>query len=137
MRSDANINSDVEAAMKVGGAMRAPQDESKVYLITTSGFRITIDGASKTGTIEMENGTFPISDDWFSRRLQDENAECIQDDAWMKCESSVTCLPKTPPKGWHRRLQQRRKLRGREAHGRSQSMSASGSFVVANRAGND
>ncbi|CAE8613749.1 unnamed protein product [Polarella glacialis] len=108
MRSDAKINSELEATMKVGGAMRAPDDSNQVFLITTSGFRITIDGASTTGTIEMGNTTFPISDKSFvlDRRLQDI---LTQEDSWMKCdESRANCFPKAPPKGWHkRRLQER------------------------------
>ncbi|CAE8674178.1 unnamed protein product [Polarella glacialis] len=108
MRSDAKINSELEATMKVGGAMRAPDDSNQVYVITTSGFRITIDGASTTGSIEMGNTTFPISDKSFvlDRRLQETST---QEDSWMKCdESRASCFPKAPPKGWHkRRLQER------------------------------
>ncbi|CAE8659889.1 unnamed protein product [Polarella glacialis] len=133
MRSDPKINSELEASMKIGGAMRAPDDSDKVFMITTSGYRITIDAASETGTIEMGNGTFPISDKSFYRRLQDDLAE---EDSWKKCDkSSAFCFPKTPPKGWNKRKHQERELRGRGPPGQ---LSASGSFAMgANRAGSD
>ncbi|CAE8663259.1 unnamed protein product [Polarella glacialis] len=136
MRSDAKINSELEATMKVGGAMRAPDDSNQVFLITTSGFRITIDGASTTGTIEMGNTTFPISDKSFvlDRRLQDI---LTQEDSWMKCdESRANCFPKAPPKGWHkRRLQERELARGRG--GLATVATAHCSFASTNRAGHD
>ncbi|CAE8632781.1 unnamed protein product [Polarella glacialis] len=141
MRSDAKINSELEATMKVGGAMRAPDDSNQVYLITTSGFRITIDGASTTGTIEMGNTTFPISDKSFvlDRRLQDDSTQA---DSWMKCdESRANCFPEAPPKGWQKRRLQEIELHGRglgrPRRGGSMARVRFQCSLTANRAGND
>jgi len=60
MTSDPAIGGAVEATFKVAGAYK--RTDTTAYVVTTNGFKIALHSDSQTGTISMDDTTFPVLD---------------------------------------------------------------------------
>jgi len=112
LTSKTGVARPVQATFKIAGAYKA--SSTSAYLVTTNGYTITLDKTAGIGTIAMDGGVYPVSEEMPSggRRLE-----------------VVADAPMTPTYS-HRELAVHHESRRRKLNAFSGALMTSGSFTM-------